>query len=226
MHLEDSAIIERDANGVAHVRNELSGATETGAVIGAVIGGFVAFAFPPAGIAIGAALGGAIGALMHTGVEGSFVKDVEKQLTPGKSALFLVAKEAHMDAWSGPSGRSRASSSRRPSRATRKTRSSIALDRARPSPSGRSGRRGAARLRRRASTGFLVTVPCGCGRHGGPAVLGISAQRGPRSKADAIRGTFRSWATELTVPGGAALPASAIAAVTVRPTHRRRGILT
>jgi uncharacterized membrane protein len=101
VHLEDSAIIERDADGVAHVRNELSGATETGAVIGAVIGGFVAFAFPPAGIAIGAALGGAIGALMHTGVEGSFVKDVEKQLTPGKSALFLVAKEAHMDALVG-----------------------------------------------------------------------------------------------------------------------------
>jgi predicted acetyltransferase len=40
-----------------------------------------------------------------------------------------------------------------------------------------------------------------------------------------IRGTFRSWATELTVPGGGRLPAAAIAAVTVMPTHRRRGIL-
>lgn len=43
---------------------------------------------------------------------------------------------------------------------------------------------------------------------------------------DLICGTFRSWATEITVPGGATLPASAVAAVTVRPTHRRRGILT
>jgi len=43
---------------------------------------------------------------------------------------------------------------------------------------------------------------------------------------DRVCGTFRSWATELTVPGGARLPASAIAAVTVLPTHRRRGILT
>ena len=43
---------------------------------------------------------------------------------------------------------------------------------------------------------------------------------------DLICGTFRSWATELTVPGGQALPASAVAAVTVLPTHRRRGILT
>ena len=38
-------------------------------------------------------------------------------------------------------------------------------------------------------------------------------------------GTFRSWPTELTVPGTARLPASAIAAVTVLPTHRRRGIM-
>jgi predicted acetyltransferase len=40
-----------------------------------------------------------------------------------------------------------------------------------------------------------------------------------------ICGTFRSWATELTVPGGARLPASAVAGVTVLPTHRRQGIL-
>jgi predicted acetyltransferase len=39
-------------------------------------------------------------------------------------------------------------------------------------------------------------------------------------------GTFRSWGTELTVPGGAALPAAAVAAVTVLASHRRRGILT
>jgi predicted acetyltransferase len=39
-------------------------------------------------------------------------------------------------------------------------------------------------------------------------------------------GTFRSWPTHLTVPGGAELPASAVSAVTVLPSHRRRGILT
>jgi predicted acetyltransferase len=41
-----------------------------------------------------------------------------------------------------------------------------------------------------------------------------------------MRGTFRSWATELTVPGGKRLPAAAVSAVTVLPTHRRRGILS
>ncbi len=39
-------------------------------------------------------------------------------------------------------------------------------------------------------------------------------------------GTFRSIGVQLTVPGGAMLPASAVSAATVLPTHRRRGILT
>lgn len=38
-------------------------------------------------------------------------------------------------------------------------------------------------------------------------------------------GTFRSWSTEITVPGGERLPAAAVSAVAVLPTHRRRGIL-
>lgn len=41
-----------------------------------------------------------------------------------------------------------------------------------------------------------------------------------------ISGTFRSWATEMTVPGGRQVKATAITAVGVLPTHRRRGILT
>jgi predicted acetyltransferase len=38
-------------------------------------------------------------------------------------------------------------------------------------------------------------------------------------------GSFRSWDTGLTVPGGT-VTADAVSSVTVRPTHRRRGILT
>ncbi|HLO36343.1 MAG TPA: GNAT family N-acetyltransferase, partial [Candidatus Deferrimicrobium sp.] len=40
-----------------------------------------------------------------------------------------------------------------------------------------------------------------------------------------VVGTTRTWATELTVPGNAQVKASAVAAVAVRPTHRRRGLL-
>ncbi len=42
---------------------------------------------------------------------------------------------------------------------------------------------------------------------------------------DRIVGTFRTWATELTVPGCARLAGAAVTNVTVLPTHRRRGIL-
>ncbi|MFC9324989.1 GNAT family N-acetyltransferase [Kitasatospora sp. NPDC057015] len=42
---------------------------------------------------------------------------------------------------------------------------------------------------------------------------------------DRCVGTFRSYDTELTVPGGATVTADAVTAVTVSSTHRRRGLL-
>lgn len=39
-------------------------------------------------------------------------------------------------------------------------------------------------------------------------------------------GTFRNLTLELTVPGGAAVPLDGVSAVTVAPTHRRRGLLS
>ena len=38
--------------------------------------------------------------------------------------------------------------------------------------------------------------------------------------------TFGSFPTELTLPGGATVPAGAVTQVTCRATHRRQGILT
>jgi uncharacterized membrane protein len=98
VRFEDTAIIEREPDGTAHVRNEVSGTTETGAVIGAILGGVLSFVFPLAGIVIGAAAGAAIGASFDTGVDQSFVEDVRDKLQPGRSALFLVTKEADADA--------------------------------------------------------------------------------------------------------------------------------
>jgi predicted acetyltransferase len=43
---------------------------------------------------------------------------------------------------------------------------------------------------------------------------------------DAIVGTFRTFTTPITLPGGARVPANAVTAVSVSPTHRRRGTLT
>ena len=44
-------------------------------------------------------------------------------------------------------------------------------------------------------------------------------------EANHVVGTFRSWAGRLTVPGCREIPAAAVTAVTVLPTHRRQGIL-
>lgn len=43
---------------------------------------------------------------------------------------------------------------------------------------------------------------------------------------DTIAGTFRTFGTTLTLPGNREVPVSAVTAVTVRPTHRRQGILS
>jgi uncharacterized membrane protein len=95
---EDTAIVERDPDGTAHVRNEVSGTTETATAIGALIGGVVGFVFPLAGIALGAALGALVGVSLDRGVSPKFVGEVGETLRPGRSALFLVVRESDADA--------------------------------------------------------------------------------------------------------------------------------
>ncbi len=53
-----------------------------------------------------------------------------------------------------------------------------------------------------------------------PAGRFVAATEG----ADVV-GTYRSWDTHVTVPGGAAVAANAVSSVAVLPTHRRRGLL-
>jgi uncharacterized membrane protein len=98
VHFNDTAIVTRDPDGTAHVRNELSSATETGATVGAIIGGLVFLAFPVVGIVGGALAGGAIGAATKSGVSGEFVKELQDQIEPGSSALFLVLDSANVEA--------------------------------------------------------------------------------------------------------------------------------
>jgi uncharacterized membrane protein len=95
---EDTAIIQRDPDGTAHVKNEVSGTTETATVVGAVIGGFVSFVFPLVGMAVGAAVGAAIGSALDRGVSNDFVNEVKTTLRPGRSALFLVVRKSDLDA--------------------------------------------------------------------------------------------------------------------------------
>jgi uncharacterized membrane protein len=96
--INDTAVVVKDSEGRVHTRNELSGATETGAVVGGVIGAMVTFFFPPAGAALGAAGGAAVGALLNEGVDGNFVREVQEDLKPGSSALFVVARDGNFGA--------------------------------------------------------------------------------------------------------------------------------
>ena len=98
LHLVDTAVIAKDADGKTHVKNEVSSGTETGAVVGGLLGPFLMFAFPLAGIAIGAGAGALVGKLFHTGVDQKFVKDVQASLQPNHSALFLVEDSADPNA--------------------------------------------------------------------------------------------------------------------------------
>lgn len=59
-------------------------------------------------------------------------------------------------------------------------------------------------------------------RSGYRRLTGVYDPAGPM--ADAPVATIASWLGELTVPGGAAIASCAISAVTVAPTHRRRGV--
>ena len=98
IHFEDTAIVVHRADGEYELKNEASSATETGAVVGALLGGLLFVVFPIAGLAVGAAAGAGIGAALHTGVDGKFIEEVKAQLPAGKSALFLVIKDAVADA--------------------------------------------------------------------------------------------------------------------------------
>ena len=90
IHLKDTAVVTKDADGKVSVKNEASSGTETGAVVGGILGAMLFLIFPIAGILGGAVVGGLIGRAVSPGVDGGFVKDVAADLPAGGSALFLL----------------------------------------------------------------------------------------------------------------------------------------
>lgn len=93
IHLKDTAVVTKDADGKIFIKNEASSGTETGAVVGGILGAMLFLIFPVAGIIGGAIVGGLIGRAVSPGVDGGFVKDVAYDLKPGGSALFLLIKD-------------------------------------------------------------------------------------------------------------------------------------
>jgi uncharacterized membrane protein len=101
--LEDTAVVRKDADGKVTFHNEVSSGTETGAAVGAVLGGLLFVVFP-VGIAVGAVAGGLIGRSAAPGIDDTFVKEVGGDLPAGGSALFLQVKNGDPDLLIGALG--------------------------------------------------------------------------------------------------------------------------
>jgi uncharacterized membrane protein len=97
IHLRDTAVVSKDTAGKVSVKNEASSGTETGAVVGGILGAMLFLIFPVAGIIGGAVVGGLIGRSVSPGVDGGFVKEVADDLPNGGSALFLLIKDGDVE---------------------------------------------------------------------------------------------------------------------------------
>jgi uncharacterized membrane protein len=94
LNIDDAAVVEKDSSGKVHVKNQISHGTWTATGVGGLLGLLVGMIFMPlGGLVLGLAGGALVGRLMHMGVDGKFVKDVEEELKPGTSALFILTSQ-------------------------------------------------------------------------------------------------------------------------------------
>ena len=95
LQIDDAAVIVKDAEGKVHVQNQVSrgtwSATGVGGLLGLLIGSIF---FPIGGLVLGLAGGALVGRMMNLGVDGKFVKQVEEEIRPGTSALFVLVGNA------------------------------------------------------------------------------------------------------------------------------------
>lgn len=102
INLEDTVVVKKDEDGKIHSKNAMDKTTKEGIVGGGLVGMFLSLMFlGPIGLVgaavIGGVVGGGFGALLKKGVDKDFIKDVEKSLQPGTSAIFLVVRKADVE---------------------------------------------------------------------------------------------------------------------------------
>ncbi|HET6318280.1 MAG TPA: DUF1269 domain-containing protein [Chloroflexota bacterium] len=95
IHIRESAILVRDAEGKPRIEQSSQPSVKKGAVVGAAAGGLLTLLGPlgfAAGAAIGGGLGAAAGPKMDMGFPDAFLKRLESKLQPGHSALVLLSE--------------------------------------------------------------------------------------------------------------------------------------
>lgn len=92
--IHDAAVIEWEAGDRKPRTRQLAG--ELGSGFWGLLFGLVFFV-PLLGAAIGATTGALAGALADVGIDDHFINRVRDQVTPGTSALFLLASESAVD---------------------------------------------------------------------------------------------------------------------------------
>src|SRR6266550_7417348 len=99
IQVQDAAIVSWPAGAKKPKTRQLSNMTAAGALGGAFWGMLFGLLFfvPFFGLAVGAAMGALAGHFAHYGIDDDFINSVRSKITPGTSALFLLASGAVLD---------------------------------------------------------------------------------------------------------------------------------
>jgi len=96
--LEDAVVALKDKQGKVKLHQAVN-LTAAGALTGGFWGALIGLIFlnPLLGVAVGAGAGAVSGALTDVGINDNFMKELAGGLTPGSSALFVLARKATPD---------------------------------------------------------------------------------------------------------------------------------
>jgi uncharacterized membrane protein len=95
LSLDDAAVVVKDEKGKIQVKGQMDRGVGVGMVGGGLLGLLLMGIFPVGGIILGVLAGAGIGASLGLGVDKKFVKQIQEELKPGMSALFILSRQSN-----------------------------------------------------------------------------------------------------------------------------------